>query len=52
MGLSYYFWMENLLRTNGFKNCFIEIMEKTIKLMQEEKVFKMFRAKSTMNSKR
>ncbi len=46
------YFMKNLLRTNGFKNCFIEIMEKTIKLMQEEKAFKMFRAKSTMNSKR
>ena len=46
------YFMKNLLRTNEFKNCFFDIMEKTIKLMQEEKAFKMFRAKSTMNSKR
>ena len=44
--------MKNLLRSQRFKNNFLDIMEKTVNLMQEEKTNRMFRAKSTMNSKR
>ena len=46
------FLMKNLLRSQRFKNNFLDIMEKTVNLMQEEKTNRMFRAKSTMNSKR
>ena len=46
------FLMKNLLRSQMFKNNFLDIMEKTVNLMQEEKTNRMFRAKSTMNSKR
>ena len=46
------FLMKNLLRSQRFKNNFLDIMEKTVNLMQEEKTNRMFRAKSTINSKR
>ena len=46
------FLMKNLFRSQRFKNNFLDIMEKTVNLMQEEKTNRMFRAKSTINSKR